>query len=466
MTIEPEAFGSSDPIAAIATAPGKGALAVIRLTGNGVREIAARIISPRVSRPFSPWRVFLGDLHDPVTLETIDEVTAVFYQAPKSYTGEDMVEVFCHGSPVVAETVLRACFDAGARQAGPGEFTRRAFQNGRIDLSQAESVALLSAAASDAERRAALAILAGGLSEPLTRIRRDLIHAIAGLELDLDFPEEEASIPLETTLAMLRSAQSEVISLEAAGERAERAGRGVRVVIAGTVNAGKSRLFNRLAGAERAIVTDEPGTTRDAIEIVLGGRSLDITLVDTAGFRPTDSVAETEGIRRTIRHLDAADLILAVIDLTRPSDESLEPLIRYIARTPIIVVCNKLDLAGLSAEASRRAIAETFPECAVICVSALRGDGIDVLREEIRRKATGGDAEAGVGLALTTRIRTALGICRNDLDEAIRAVTEGVSPECIVPAIRSACDHIGEILGDHAPPDVLGTIFDSFCIGK
>ncbi len=466
MTIEPDAIGSSDPIAAIATAPGKGALAVIRLTGNGVRDIASRILSPRSGRPFTPWRVFLGDVHDPVTLEPIDEVTAVFYQAPRSYTGEDMIEVICHGSPVVAEAVLRACFDAGARQAGPGEFTRRAFATGRIDLSQAESVALLSAAASDAERRAALAILAGGLSEPLTRIRRDLIHAIAGLELDLDFPEEEASIPIETTTETLRRALDEVIAIESAGDRAERAGRGMRVVIAGTVNAGKSRLFNRLAGAERAIVTDEPGTTRDAIEIVLGGRSLDITLVDTAGFRSTDSAAETEGIRRTLRHLDAADLILAVIDLTRPFDESLEPLTRFIGRTPIIVVCNKLDLAGVSAESSPRVIAEMFPECVVIGVSALRGDGIDRLREEIRRKATGGDAEAGAGLALTTRIRTALGICRNDLDEAIRAVTEGVAPECIVPAIRSACDRIGEILGDHAPPDVLGTIFDAFCIGK
>ena len=446
--------------------PGEVHLAVIRMSGAGVRNIADRIFVPNNPGMLSPWKLSYGQIRNILTGDPIDEVLLVCFNAPKSFTAEDMIEVYCHGSPAVSEAVLKACFDAGARQANPGEFTQRAFHNGRIDLSQAEAVALLTAAANDTERRAALALLAGGLSTPLKQVRNGLIHAIAGIELDLDFPEEDSSIPLTEILGILTSARNEIQSILVAGERTERLSRGIRVVIAGKVNAGKSRLFNRLSGVDRAIVTEEPGTTRDPIEIGLAGRSMDITLVDTAGLRVTDSIAETEGIRRTLLHLEAADLILAVIDLTAPDSSVIEPLCRFIGHIPIIVVCNKVDCVDSSTGQLTGDIASAFPGCPCMYVSAKRGDGIQALRDAIEQHAGATDAATGSYLALTTRNRTALLESRSLLEDAIRGLSESMPYECVVPVLRSVCERIDAILGIHIPPDILGTIFSSFCIGK
>lgn len=457
---------ANDSIVAIATPAGHGALAIIRLSGNSVREVAARIFVPLGNKSIKPWHVHYGQIRHPHTQEWIDEVILTYFKAPRSYTGEDMIEVTCHGSPVVAEAILAACVDAGLRQAAPGEFTLRAFHNGRIDLSQAESIALLTAASSNAERRAALAILAGGLSSPLNRIRNNLISAIAGIELELDFPEEDASIPIERIIEWLRDAHSEITSILSAGARTARLARGIRVVIVGNVNAGKSRLFNRLSGVDRSIVTSEPGTTRDPIEIGLPGPLMDITLVDTAGLRITHSIAEAEGIERTRRNIEAADLILAVVDATSSDFSVFEPLMQFVDRVSIIVVCNKMDLVTEKPNDLVDQLIVRFPGAPCAWVSALRGDGVDALRTMIWERAGASGAQAGNYLAITARNRTALTACISLIDEAIRGMTERIPGECISPLLRSMCDQIAEILGENIPPDILGTIFSSFCIGK
>lgn len=459
----------STTIAAIATPPGKGGLAVIRISGPDAFQLIQTSFKPRIaSRNFlKPWTLSSGTIADPESGETFDDVVISVFKAPASYTGEDMVEISCHGSSAIAAAVLNLLLKEGAEPAGPGEFTRRAFENGKLDLSQAEAVALLTAAESEAERKLALGMLHGGMSAPLGRIRQALLHVLSGVELDLDFPEEEPAIPLAQTLKTLGDAAFEIENMMAAGQKGDAAQKGLTVVLAGPVNAGKSKLFNRLIGRDRAIVADEPGTTRDTLEGLWETHGLTVTLFDTAGLRKTSSIAETEAIRRSEASFTTADLILFIIDGTAPDPLMAKKLRSLTGETDIMTVWNKIDISDLPETGLEEKFLSATGSSTLFPVSAKTGIGIADLRQALSRWADKHQPDiSGSALLLTLRQKKLLENIAGHIAFAGDTLRSDAPPECSVPSLRSAYDLTGEIIGDHIPPDVLNTIFSQFCIGK
>ncbi len=456
-------------IAAIATPPGKGGLAVIRISGPQTFKVITAIFRPRrkTKKFLTPWTLSSGAIQDPITGEAFDDVVISVFRAPASYTGEDMVEISCHGSSAVAEAVMKLLLQESIEPAGPGEFTRRAFENGKLDLSQAEAVAVLTAAESEAERKLALKMLHGGLSAPLGRIRETLLKILSGLELDLDFPEEEPAIPISQTLAALEQTAMDIENMIAAGLKGDAAQKGLTVVLAGPVNAGKSKLFNRLIGRDRAIVADEPGTTRDTLEGLWETRGLTLTLFDTAGLRKTSSVAETEAIRRSEASFTTADLILFIIDGVVPDPSMAKKLRSLTGDTRIITVWNKVDISDQPDAGFQKKILEMTGSQGIFPVSAKTGEGIDDLRHALSQWADDHRPDTTESaLLLTLRQKKLLTVIQDHVRFARKILREDAPPECAVPDLRSAYERTGEILGDHIPPDILNTIFSEFCIGK
>ncbi len=459
-------------IAAIATAPGKGGIAVIRISGPHAWYILNRLlIRATPTSPIVPWKTTRGKIIDPLSDEILDDVLATYFQKPLSYTGEDMAEISCHGSPAVQKTILDAVFRSGAEPAGPGEFTRRAFSNGRIDLSQAEAVALLTAAESDAERRIALTMLSGGLAQPIRTIRERLLACMAHMELDLDFPEEEPSIPLDQTIGLMESILTELKSIQDAGFRGESAQRGLRLVLAGNVNVGKSRLFNRLIGRDKAIVADEPGTTRDALESVWEHSGITMMLIDTAGIRETASISETEAIRRSKEMLQTADIVVYLIDIMNP-DPSMIPIIHQLnPDCHLIVAFNKIDLLTELDDSLRNHILASLPDGIlpqhIFFISAKIGTGLEDLRKMIISIASLHQPSPEQSMyLLSIRQQHALRASEDHVRQALQIIVRGEPIECSVPELRAAWHRLGDILGDHITPDVLDVIFSRFCIGK
>lgn len=436
-----------DTIAAGAT-PSGGALAIVRVAGPKVRDIAASLLG---GPPLTPKRstrraaVFGGPA-------PIDEVVAVLSLGPLSYTGEDELELTCHGSPLVMRALLEACVGLGARLAEPGEFTRRAYLNGKLDLAQAEAVADLGRARSDAARRAALARLSGGLSSRVSSLRDPLFDLLAEVEARLDHPDEElAPLPPGAVAEALDGARRGVRSL-LEGERRGRLLRdGARVGLFGRPNAGKSSLLNALLGRDRAIVSALPGTTRDLLEegAVLGG--VPTVLVDTAGLREGGDEAEAEGIRRAQDALASCDLALLVHDATLPAAEAASLRERAAALRgdrPTLQVWNKTDL-------------RVPPSSAGVHVSARTGEGLDRLEAAVSAAIAPLDDEEApaCGARQVEALRAAL----SELEQAVPAAR---APELLAVHLRAAIARLGEMLGEGADKDVLDAVFSRFCLGK
>jgi len=447
----------SDPIVALATPPGRSAVAVIRLSGAGVRDLAARCLRPI---PDAPRTVLRTRLVDAATGALIDEPLAAWYAAPRSYTGEEMVEVFTHGGLLVPADGVAAFVAAGARPAAPGEFTRRALLNGKLDLLQAEATADLIDATSPVQRQHALRQLDRGLSQRLEALRSELLALEALLAYDIDFPDEdEGPVSPERVAHAWRAVRDRLAHLLRTAPEGERLHEGALLVIAGRPNAGKSSLFNALLGRERAIVTEIPGTTRDAIEATAVIEGFPFRLVDTAGLRGSDDRLEQLGIEVSRRYLAAADLILYCEAMgeagsgKREEDARKEFLAQCTA--PVVIVQTKADLFSLPAS--------RFPR-----VSAMTGEGLDTLRRRLAEVAFGqllslGDVEPVVTRA---RHRVALERALGEVDAFHTARAQGVDAVAAATHLRAGVGALDELIGAVTPDDVLERVFATFCVGK
>lgn len=449
-------LGDGRTIAAISTSPGRGAIAVVRLSGADVRPIAERILR---RLPAEIRHATLTHVVDPTTDVVIDEVVATYYQAPGSFTGEDMLEIATHGGLLVPATVLAAAISAGAREAQPGEFTRRAVLNGKLDLLQAEAIGDLIDARSSAAHRQALRQLDGELSRRSLALRDRILHVEALLAYEIDFPEEDdGPIPRERIQHAAESALAEIRSLLATADQGTLIHEGALVVFAGAPNAGKSSLFNALLGEGRAIVTEVPGTTRDAIEAVLDRPRWPLRLVDTAGLRTTTDRLEQLGIETAERYLAGAALVLACGESEEDVDH-VDALVRARTSAPVLAVRTKADLVANNTQIGGRSLA----------VSARSGTGLSELLEAIdRRLIEDHGAPEGDSSGLTrTRHRVAVAVAAEELSAFCSALATGTLPASIAAIhVRSAADALGELIGVVQTDDVLDVVFRQFCVGK
>ncbi len=451
-------------IAAIATAPGEGAIGIIRLSGPGAFAIVSRIFSSRKGQPPEPWHLTLGRIRDPLQFEDIDEVLAVLMPGPRTYTGEDMVEFQAHGGRIILEGVLRAVLSTGARVAAPGEFTKRAFLSGRLDLAQAEAVIDLIRARSDRARREALSQLDGRLSQTFGRLKEALANLSARIEAELDFSEEsslEGEIPADT----IERAAGTIEELLATIGEGRVVREGIQVTLAGRKNVGKSSIINMLIDEERSIVTPFPGTTRDTVESRLLIEGTALLIVDTAGLGPAGDAVEEEGIRRSRENLQAADLAVIVIDSSIHLDEIDREILRATAPQPSLIVFNKTDLPEV---ADREEVMDLAGERSLVQTSTLTGVGRDDLYTAIgaaARKLLEDNSQENP-LITSSRHADALRRALAALRRAGRDAKRGGTLDLIAAEVREALSALGEVTGETATEDILDRIFSQFCVGK
>jgi tRNA modification GTPase len=442
-------------IAAIATPLGRGALAIVRLSGLAVLEISQKLLRPT---SLQPRKATWAQVIDPDDGSVLDEAVVTFYRAPNSFTGEDLLEISTHGGLHTPTAVLAAAIRAGARQASAGEFTRRAVLNGKLDLLQAEAIGDLIDARSHVAHRQAIRQLDGGLSERVRDLRERILHLEALLAYDIDFPEEDdGPIPQERILETTGAALLDVSSLLATADKGTLIHDGALVVLAGAPNTGKSSLFNALLGEARAIVTEIPGTTRDAIEAVLDRPLWPLRLVDTAGLRETSDPLERLGIETSTRYVSRAAVVLACAehfsDLGRIADA-----VAAHTGAPILEVLTKADLASDEQHVG-----------SAIRVSARTGEGVSELLEAVDQclVATHGERYEDAPGLTRARHRSAVAGAVDELEHFRSALTEGSIPVSIAAIhVRRAADLLGELIGVLHTEDVLDVVFRQFCVGK
>ncbi len=455
-----------DTIAAIATAPGEAGLAIIRLSGPEALPISARIFRPARPGPLRPYRLRYGHVLDPQSGTLIDEALLAYMRAPRSFTREDVVELSVHGGPLPAQATLRLALAAGARLAQPGEFTLRAFLNGRIDLSQAEATLDVIRAQTEASLALAQAQLGGWLAREVRALRADLLEALAYLTVVVDFPEDEVepqdlAAPLAASLArlntLLRSADQGLVYRQ-----------GARVALVGRPNVGKSSLLNALLRAERAIVTPIAGTTRDTLEETANLGGIPVVLIDTAGIQASDDPVEQLGVARAQAALAAADLALLVFDASTPLTGADLALAELTHAKPTILIWNKIDAApGPDPQARRAALAH--PRLlADLATSAHSGAGIAALGEAVAAALLGGapPAAGSAHLVSNPRHQDALQRAQSHLEAALQGWQAGHPQDLLSGDLKVALNALGEITGESVGEDLLDLIFARFCIGK
>jgi tRNA modification GTPase len=448
--------GDGRTIAAIATAPGRGGLAIVRLSGPDVPAIAERLLRPGARRPRHAFRTHVIDPDDGSEL---DDVVAIRFVAPQSFTGEDVLEITTHGGYRAPISVLSAAIRAGARQAEPGEFTRRGVLNGKLDLLQAEAIGDLVEARSSAAQRQALRQLDGGLSERVLNLRERILQLEALLAYDIDFPEEDdGPISHDHILHIARVLLNDVRSLLGTADLGALIHDGALIVLAGAPNVGKSSLFNALLGEARAIVTEIPGTTRDAIEAVFDRPRWPLRLVDTAGLRDTTDVLERLGIETSTRYVRRAALVLACGESVPDIDEVIRR-VSAVAPVPILGVLTKVDLVS-----ERPQIGQG------VAVSARTGDGLGDLLNAIDAQIAavhGTMPEEDVPMLTRARHHAAAATAVQELEAFTVALTQTGLPTSIAAIhVRSAAEALGELIGVLHPDDVLDVVFRQFCVGK
>ncbi len=459
----PEPF--SDTIAAISTPPGEGGIGIVRLSGPEAIAVADRIFRPKDGGTVARQKGFTARYGHVVRRgRAVDEAVLLLMRAPKSYTREDVVEISVHGGTAAVTAALEAALAAGCRSAGPGEFTKRAFLNGRIDLVQAEAVLELIRSRTERGRRWAAARLGGGLSERAAAFRETLVEVLSRLEASIDFPEDlPEPLPADGAAGALRAVAAGARELLAGAGAGILAQRGLSVVLAGPPNAGKSSLMNALARADRVIVTPIPGTTRDVVEEELDLRGFPVRLADTAGIQDTEHPIEREGIERSRRKVSGADLLVAVLDVSRPLEAGTKELLRSFRELPLIVALNKSDLPA-RLDPNELALPPGTPMVPTSCVG---GGGVEKLEDEIFRFICGGKAQMPDEILISTaRQKEALEGMTAAVEAAAAGVSQGLSPELVAVDVRLALDRLGELVGEIAPDEVLDALFSRFCIGK
>jgi tRNA modification GTPase len=471
-----------DTIAAISTAVGEGAIAILRVSGPEAVNLVARIFQGSTApEKMESRRSYFGEIYD--TTGVIDQVLLTIFRRPQSYTGEDLFEISCHGGILVTRKILSLLLNAGARSAEPGEFTQRAFLNGKMDLTQAEAVMDLIRAQTELALRAANEQLAGHLGRELTKIQDELLTTLAHIEAYIDFPDEGISPETGKMLFdRLEETGASLARLIATADQGRILRHGLRTVIYGEPNVGKSSLLNLLLGYDRAIVSETPGTTRDTIEETINVRGIPVRLIDTAGKRSSEDSIEQEGIRRTELQLAQADLMLQVVDASSPSsgetdgqtsglsneaagvsddsakleNERERPMWSTGQKSRILIL-NKVDLG----------IHPDWESSAGVRFSCRTREGEEALNQAIWDLVmTGGLSTQDFRIAISVRHQACLQKAVNELEAAKRGLANNDLPELISIELRGALDAIGDVIGRHDTEDLLGRIFSEFCIGK
>ncbi len=456
----PEPGVIDDTIVAIATPVGQGAISLIRISGAGAFELLAQVFFPASGKAadIDGRKAILGNLRD-ARGDNVDEVLLTAFKGPRSYTGEDVVEISCHGGILVTKKVLETLLAAGARAANPGEFSQRAFLNGKMDLTQAEAVMDLISAQTELALKAAGEQLAGRLGEQLMDLRAGLLALVAQVEAYIDFPDEDIDPETGDLLVKrISGIHQEVSNLLATADQGRILREGARVVIFGAPNVGKSSLLNLLLGFDRAIVSDQAGTTRDTLEEVINLRGIPLRLVDTAGVHRSQDKVELEGIHRTHQQVENADLVLHIVDASEARSDDGTAIIPEEGRH--LLILNKVDLVIHSDWESSKGVRIS---CTETCgINDLEDAVVDVLAKD-------GEAWGNNLVAINTRHKNCLKRAKLDLEAAGKNLKQKGStalPEITAMDLRSALDHVGEIVGQVDAEEVLGEIFSSFCIGK
>ncbi len=456
-----------ETIAAISTPFGESGIGIVRLSGPLAESIARGLFKPRREiAEFVPRHFYYGEILDPLTDRSVDEVLVVLMKAPETYTREDIVEVHCHGGYLVLQKVLELVLDQGARMAEPGEFTRRAFLNGRIDLTQAEAVIDLIRAKTAASLQIANQQLRGVFYREMMALKERLVDRLALVEAHIDFPEEEIeAVSLKEMKEDLRDATGKMDEWVASYEEGRVFREGISCAIIGKTNVGKSSLLNVLLKEDRAIVTAVPGTTRDVIEEVLNVQGIPVRLMDTAGLRRAFDSVEQEGLRRTREKIEDADLILLVIDGSQGLDEEDREIIKKVDKKKKIVVLNKKDLLP---GVSKNDLGNLVGLTPIVAISALRDEGIDDLRKTIYDTVIHKKVRSSPDQVIVANIRhkAALARARDNIFNAMKRLEEGTSLEFTAFEIRAAIEALGELAGETTSEDILNRIFNQFCIGK
>jgi tRNA modification GTPase len=463
-----------DTIVAIATPPGRGGIGVVRMAGSEALKIAGPML--RLKHELTAGRAIFGELIEPATQQRIDEAVVTFFAKPHSYTAEDVVEISAHGSPVVLRRIVELATAAGARLAEPGEFTMRAFLNGRMDLTQAEAVRDLIESQTLYQARVAAQQMEGAISRRLRPIKKKLVELVAVMEAGIDFAEDDVAVlPAGEILSRIEQVRAPLEQLRASFAYGKVVHEGLTLAIVGRPNVGKSSLFNRLVERERAIVTAAPGTTRDLVTetVALGG--IPLKLVDTAGIRHSTDEAESIGIRKSYEALSEAGLALVVLDSTQRISSDDKELLRAVSARRALVVANKFDLARsdtVSADLASAALAaEIAPEIAagkIFRTSALTGAGMDALRAAILEEVSGqaGPGEQEAGFLTNVRHQRLVEESLHGLGAAAHAVGHNIPHEMIMLDLYGALRPLDAITGETTTDDILNLIFSSFCIGK
>lgn len=457
----PGIVGPDDTIVAVATPSGQGAISVIRISGADAINVLARVFKPAgkgIAEKSVDRMSILGKLRDSQD-NVIDEVLVTAFRGPRSYTGEDVVEISTHGGILVTQKVFETLLASGARAASPGEFSQRAFLNGKMDLTQAEAVMDLISAQTDLALKSASEQLAGRLGDRLMELRTEILSLVAQVEAYIDFPDED--IDPETGQAFtnkIRQAVKQVSDLLATADQGRILREGARVVIYGAPNVGKSSLLNLLLGFDRAIVSELAGTTRDTLEEVINLRGFPLRLVDTAGVHRSEDKIELEGIQRTRQQVENADLVLQIVDGSKaPVDDEISGLSEASHH---LLIINKLDLGIHSDWDSHQGVR----------ISCIEEQGIHELEDAVVEILSSGGIDWGDNLvAINSRHKDCLARALSDLESAEKGLSQSgdsVMPEITAMELRSALDHVGEVVGQVDAEEVLGEIFSSFCIGK
>ena len=452
----------ADTIAAVATPPGEGGVAMVRLSGPDAKRIGREILV-RKDADWESHRLYHGRVRDPGSGAVVDEVMFAFLREPRSYTGEDTVEIHCHGGPYVVRQVLGLALGCGARHAEPGEFTKRAFLNGRLDLAQAEAVLDLIRSRTDKAAGIALGHMDGGLSQEVQTLREQLVDTLVQVEAAIDFPEEEIELLQREALSRkVAEVVERVSALADSYEWGRLIREGVRVCIVGRPNVGKSSLLNALLGVDRAIVTSTPGTTRDFIEETVNLNGLPVVLWDTAGIRDRSEGVEQMGIDVTLKRLAESQGCMLVLDGSAPlAAEDMDVMERVCGMAGLVVV-NKSDLEQ---RIDFSAVAGRLPELRRVAVSALTGQGLDALKGSLRDCFLDSVEEPEI-VVTNVRHKAALDRARASLVEVHRAIDQGLPPDIVAVDLQEARDSLEEIIGTVTNEDILDRIFSQFCIGK
>lgn len=457
-----------DTIAAVATAIGEGGIGIIRISGSHALPIADELFKSSKGRRVSEIKNFqaaYGNILDPDSQTMVDEVLLLVMRGPHSYTCEDIVEIHCHGGPVALKKILSLVFSKGARPAEPGEFTKRAFLNGRLDLTQAEAVIDVIRAKTDASLKIAVGHLSGALSEKIKNLRHEILGMIAQLEAAIDFPEDDIEETSAHQVAIATNkAIAEVDFLLATAQTGKILRDGLETVIIGKPNVGKSSLLNALVGESKAIVTDVPGTTRDVIEEFINVKGIPLKIIDTAGIRDTEDIVEKIGVERARKIMSTADLVLLLLDSSQPLGEEDRKMLELLQEKQTLVLINKSDLPQ---QLDLNAVLEyTLPQ-SVFQISVAQGRGIQDVEQAIADKVYTGQVTQGEGSFVNNaRHENLLRQVKSHLQEVLTTIEQAMPPDCIVVDLRDAWDKLGAITGDTVGEDIIDQIFTQFCIGK